>query len=186
MTPPIHSRTDNSLSLSSPQLQWITRQQCQTTWGGTKTTRKVNIGPWQQGNNTGGDNNGSNDGPPSSPAHGEDNNATAGNDQGNAIATDAGMSSVILAASNTPNHEKDANMNDANAKNAIGKKTLMRDVTAAELTVALWHWRSSFPCATLTLAAARTIASWHCQLPPAPAMVMRCLGIVGCPLFTGG
>ena len=56
--------------------------------GATKTTRKTNIGPWQQGHNKGGYDNGGYDGPPSSPADGEDNNAAAGNDQGDATATD--------------------------------------------------------------------------------------------------
>ncbi len=73
-----------------------------------------------------------------SPADGEDNNATAGDDKGDAAAADANggnadarTSSVVFAASNTPNHDNDANNDDANAKDATGKKTLMRDATAA-------------------------------------------------------
>jgi hypothetical protein len=38
---------------------------------------------------------------------------------------------VVLLALNTLDHDNDANNDDANAKDAAGKKTLMRDVTAA-------------------------------------------------------
>ncbi len=107
--------------------------------GATKTTRKTNVGPWQQGNNTGGFDDGGDNGPSSSPADREDNDAAAGNDQGNATAADvnrgdedAGTSSVVLAASNTPDHDNDADDDDADAKDAAGKKTLMREATAAE------------------------------------------------------
>jgi hypothetical protein len=41
------------------------------------------------------------------------------------------MSSVILAASNTPDQDNNADDNDANAEDAAGKKTLMRDATTA-------------------------------------------------------
>jgi hypothetical protein len=44
---------------------------------------------------------------------------------------DAGTSSVVLVASNTPDHDNDANDDDADAKEAAGKKTLMKDATAA-------------------------------------------------------
>ena len=50
---------------------------------------------------------------------------------GHAGEADAGTSSIVLAASNTPDHDNNANDNDADAKDAIGKKTLMRDATAA-------------------------------------------------------
>jgi hypothetical protein len=104
----------------------------------TKTTRKMNTGSWQQGKNKGRYNNGGDNGPPSSPTNGEDNDAAAGNEQGNATAADvdggnvdAGTSSVVLAASNTLDHDNDAKYDNANAEDATGKKTLMRDVTAA-------------------------------------------------------
>jgi hypothetical protein len=104
----------------------------------TKTTKKTNVGLWQQGDNKDGYNDGGNNGPPSSPADGEDNNTAAGDDQGEATTADidrgnadARTSSVVLAASNTPNYDNDANEDDADAKDATGKKTLMRDVTAA-------------------------------------------------------
>ena len=44
---------------------------------------------------------------------------------------DAGTSSVVLVASNTPDHDNDADDDDANAEDVTGKKTLMRDATAA-------------------------------------------------------
>ncbi len=101
-------------------------------------TRKTNVGPWQQGNNKGGFNDGGNNGPPSSPADGEDTNTTAGNDQGDATAgdfdggdADAGTSSVVLVASNTPDHDNNPNNNDANVEDAVGKKNLMRDAIVA-------------------------------------------------------
>ncbi len=105
--------------------------------GAAKTTRKTNVGPWQQGDNTGGYYDRGNDGPPSSPADRDDNYATAGDDQGNATAADvdsgnadAGTLSVVLAASNTPDHDNGADDADADAGDTAGKKTLVRDVTA--------------------------------------------------------
>ncbi len=63
------------------------------------------------GQKQGGYNDGVDDGPPSSPTDGEHNNAAASNDQCDAAAADvnrgdvdAGTSSIILAASNTLNH----------------------------------------------------------------------------------
>jgi hypothetical protein len=44
--------------------------------------------------------------------------------------TDAGMLSVVLAASNTPDHNNHADDTYANAKDVALKKTLMRDATA--------------------------------------------------------
>jgi hypothetical protein len=83
--------------------------------GLTKTTRKTNICPWQQGDNKGGYDDGGNDGLSSSPADREDNDTAAGDDQGDATAADidggdadTGMSSVVLVASNTPDHDNDA------------------------------------------------------------------------------
>jgi hypothetical protein len=100
--------------------------------------RKTNVGPWQQGKNRGGYNDRGSNGLPSSPANGEDNDAAVGNDQGNATSTDvdrgnvdAGTSSVILVALNTPNYDNDANDDDADAKDATQKKTLMTDTTVA-------------------------------------------------------
>ena len=105
--------------------------------GATKTTRKTNVGPWQQGDNKGGYDNGGADGLPSSPTDGEDNNAAAGDDQDDATAADingddadAGMLSVLLAASNTPDHYNNANDDYADAEDVAGKKTMMRNVTA--------------------------------------------------------
>ncbi len=99
--------------------------------------RKTSIGPWQQGTNAGRYDDGGNGGLPSSPANREDTDATVGNNQGNATAADvdrgnadAGTSSVLLAA-NTPDHNNNAKGNDADAEDAVGKKTLMRDVTVA-------------------------------------------------------
>jgi hypothetical protein len=116
-----------------------------------------------------------------------------GDNQGKATAADidrgnvnARMPSIVLAASNTPNHNNDTDNDDANAKDAAGKKTLMRDGPRLELVVALRHWWSSFPCAMMTLVAACTIAPWRCQLFLALAMMTRCLGIVGHPLFMCG
>ncbi len=84
--------------------------------GATKTTTKTNIGPWQQSNNTGGYNDGDNNGSPSSPADGEDNNAAMGANQGKATTVDndggdadAGMLSVLLAATNAPDQDDNAN-----------------------------------------------------------------------------
>jgi hypothetical protein len=75
--------------------------------GTTKTTRKMEVGPWQQGNNNGGYDDRGDKGPPPSPADGEDDNTAAGEDQGDATSedvhggdADAGKSSVNLAASN--------------------------------------------------------------------------------------
>jgi hypothetical protein len=89
-------------------------------------------GQQQRGYNNRGDN-----GPPLSHANGEDNDTAAGNNQGDATAVDvdggdvdAGTLSIILAASNTPNHDNNAKNDDANAKDATGRKTLMRDATA--------------------------------------------------------
>jgi hypothetical protein len=106
--------------------------------GATKTTRKTNVGPWQQGNIKGGYDDGGDDGPPSSPADRENNDAAAGDNQGNATAADvdggdadAGTSSIILAASDIPDHDNDADYDDAYAEDAAGKKNLKRDATAA-------------------------------------------------------
>ncbi len=70
--------------------------------GATKTMTKTNVRPWQKGDNTGGYNNGDENGPPSSPADGEGNDAAAGNDRGKATAAeddsgdaDAGTSSGV-------------------------------------------------------------------------------------------
>jgi hypothetical protein len=102
-----------------------------------KTTRKTNVGPWQQGNNKGGHVDGSDDGLLSFLSNREDNNAATGDNQGDVTAADisrgdadAGMSSILLAASNTPNHNNNANDDYANAEDIAGKKTLMRDATA--------------------------------------------------------
>ncbi len=80
---------------------------------------------WQQ---QGGYYNGGDDRPPSSPANGEDKDAAVGNTQGDATTADvsggkadAGMLSVVLLASNTPNHNNDANNDDADAKESTGK-----------------------------------------------------------------
>ncbi len=77
--------------------------------GATKMTTKANVGPWQQGNNTGGYDNWGNNGPSSSPADREDNNDAVSNDRGNETSlfnnggnADAGTSSVVLAATNAP------------------------------------------------------------------------------------
>ncbi len=43
---------------------------------------------------------------------------------------DAGTSSVVLAASNTLDHDNDTEDDDADAEDTAGKKTLMRDATA--------------------------------------------------------
>jgi hypothetical protein len=107
--------------------------------GATKTTSKTNVGPWQQGNNTGGYYDGGDDGPPSSPTNWEDNDAATGDDQEDTTAvdvdsgnTDAGTSSVILTVLNTPNQDNDTTAaNNSDAKDASGKKTLVRDATTA-------------------------------------------------------
>ncbi len=44
---------------------------------------------------------------------------------------DAGTSSFVLAASNTPDHDNDAGNNDADTEDAARKKTLVRDAAAA-------------------------------------------------------
>ncbi len=105
--------------------------------GATKTTRKTNVGPWQQSDNKGGYDNGGANTLPSSPANGQDNNAAAGNNQGDATVmdidggdADAGMLSILLVASNTPNHDNNANDDYTDAKDVSRKKTLMRDATA--------------------------------------------------------
>ncbi len=86
----------------------------------------------------GGHNDGGNDGPPSSPADGDDNNAVVGNNQGDATAADvgrgdadAGTLSIVIVALNITDHDNNAKDNDANAKDATGKKTLMKDAPAA-------------------------------------------------------
>jgi hypothetical protein len=106
--------------------------------GATKTMRKTNVGPWQQGNKTGGYNGSSDDRLPSSPANREDNNAAVDDNQGNTTAEDVnggnadnGTLSDILVATNTPNHNNATSNNDANYKDAARKKTLMRDTTMA-------------------------------------------------------
>jgi hypothetical protein len=72
--------------------------------GATKTVTKTNDGPWRQGNDTGGYDDRGDDGPHSSLADWEDNDA--GDNRGNTTATDddggdadAGTLSVVLAAS---------------------------------------------------------------------------------------
>jgi hypothetical protein len=107
--------------------------------GATKITRKINIGLWQQGNNAGGYDDGGDNGPPSSPADWEDNDAAMVNNQGATTAADVDRgdadtdtSSVVLVASNIPDHDNDANNNGADAEDNAGKKTLMRNATAAE------------------------------------------------------
>jgi hypothetical protein len=106
--------------------------------GVTKTARKTNVGPWQRGDNKGGYNDVGDNGPPSSPANGEDNDAATGDDLGNATAADVdrgnadtGMLSVILVAPNTPDHNNGADNDSPDAKAVSGKKTLMRDATVA-------------------------------------------------------
>ncbi len=86
------------------------------------------------GQQQGGYDDGGDDRPPSFPANGEDKDAAVGNAQGDATAADvdgggadAGRLSVVLPASNTPDHDNNANNNEADAKDAAGKKTLMRD-----------------------------------------------------------
>jgi hypothetical protein len=71
---------------------------------------------------------GGDDRPPSPPTNGKDKDAAVGNTQGNATSTDidggdadAGTLSVVLLASNTPDHENDANNDDADAKDATRK-----------------------------------------------------------------
>jgi hypothetical protein len=71
---------------------------------------------------------GGNDRLPSSPANGEDKDAAMGDTQGNATAVDfnrgnvdARALSVVLPASNTPDHDNDTNNDDADAKDAAGK-----------------------------------------------------------------
>ncbi len=100
-------------------------------------TNTPNIGPWQQGKGTKGYNNWGNDGPPSSPADGDDNNATTSNNWGDATAvgndggnTDTGTSTVIPPVSNAPNHGNDATADNANYKDAAGKKTLVTAVAS--------------------------------------------------------
>jgi hypothetical protein len=137
--------------------------------GATKTTRKTNVGPWQQGNNTGGYGNAGNNGPPSSPTDREDNDTAACNNQGNPTTVevnggdaDAGTLSVVLALLNTPNHDNNADNDDANAKDASGKKTLVRDTTTAGgnngnadagmLSIVLAvQWRWWLPCIRIAL-----------------------------------
>ncbi len=63
---------------------------------------------------------------------------------------------------------------------------VVRVAVVVAVAVALLHWQSSLPCARMTLAAARMIAPQHCQLPPACAMMMRRLSIVGRPLLVRG
>ena len=41
------------------------------------------------------------------------------------------MSSIVLAVSNTPDHDNNADDNKADAEDAAGKKTLVRDAAAA-------------------------------------------------------
>jgi hypothetical protein len=98
--------------------------------GATKTTRKLNVGPWQQGDNTGVYDDRGDNGTPSSPTDGEDNGATVGDNQGDAAATDvngcnadAGTLSVVLAVSNTPNHDNDAGNDDAMLKTPPGRRS---------------------------------------------------------------
>jgi hypothetical protein len=68
----------------------------------------------------------------------EDNNATMGNDRGNATAAggnggnaDAGTSSFVLATSNAPTHYDDAINNNADNDNATGEKTLVSAVAGS-------------------------------------------------------
>ncbi len=86
----------------------------------------------------GGYNDGGNNRPPSSPANGEDNNTAASNDQGNTTAVDigggnadVGTLSIVLTALNTLDDANIANDDDADAKDAAGKKTLTKDATMA-------------------------------------------------------
>jgi hypothetical protein len=80
------------------------------------------------GQQQGGYYNRGNDRPPSFPANREDKDTTVGDTQGNATAADvnggnadAGLLSIVLPASNTPDHDNDANNDDADAKDAAGK-----------------------------------------------------------------
>ncbi len=66
--------------------------------GAMKMTRKMNVGPWQQGDNTGRYNYRGDDGPPSSPANGEDNNAAGGEDQGDVTAADVDGGDVVAGS----------------------------------------------------------------------------------------
>jgi hypothetical protein len=100
--------------------------------GTSKMTNTTKVGPWQQSKGTRGYDNGDNDGPPSPPTDGEDNDAAAGDNRGDVTAAgngsgdaDAGTSSVVLAASNAPNPDDDAANDDANDNDAAGKKTLV-------------------------------------------------------------
>ncbi len=109
----------------------------------------------------GGYNNGVDDRPHSSLADGEDNDAAAGNDQGYTTAadvdsgnTEVGTSSIVLASSNTLNQNNNADTGDANAEDASGRKTLVRNTTVAGddggdadagtlslVLVVRWWWR---------------------------------------------
>jgi hypothetical protein len=80
------------------------------------------------GQQQGGYYDGGNDRLPSSPANGEDKDSAVGNTQGDTTAADinkgnaySGTLSVVLPALNTPNHNNDANNDDADAKDAAGK-----------------------------------------------------------------
>jgi hypothetical protein len=87
----------------------------------------TNVGPWQQGKGTRVYHNGGNNGLPSSPTNGEHNDATVGNDQGDATTAgnnggnaDTGTSSIVLMASNTLDHDDNTADNDADDSNAAG------------------------------------------------------------------
>ena len=86
------------------------------------------------------------------------------------------MSSVILVALNIPNHNNDADNNNADAKDAAGKKTLMRDATAAGTGGGGDNDIGGGPYDS---ALALSVA-------PALAMMTRRLGIIRPPLFTRG
>ncbi len=134
MAPPIHSQTDNNGPLSSAlPLQLITRQRWRTTRGRQRQQGRQTLGRGSRGATRRGHDYWDDDGPPSSPADGEDNDAVTGNNQGDATAADvdrgdadAGTSSVVLTVSNTldhdnNNHDNNANDNGPDAKDAAGK-----------------------------------------------------------------
>ena len=162
-------------------------------WGASKMTNTTNVRPWQQSKGTREYNNGGNDGPPSSPANREDNDAAAGDDQGGTTAADvdggdadAGMSSVILAASNTPDQDNNADDNDANAEDAAGKKTLMRDATTAGTGGGTLALAVILPLHNDDIGGGLYDSASALSVAPGLVMMTRHLGIVGHPLFTHG
>ncbi len=104
--------------------------------GVTKTGTKTNLGPWQQGNDTGGCDDWGSNRLPTSLTNVEDSNTTTGNNRGDRTAVDndggnvdASLLSIILLALKPPDHNDNSNNGDANAKDAAGKKTLVSNTT---------------------------------------------------------